>query len=180
MLNHISVEKLLPDSKESYNSCIRGAKIEHLEDFVLNQETSNNLNITDIIVHAGSNNLPNDSIMNVVNKLASLLRSTQQKILNAEIYFSPIIPKYDNKNIEICDKINDIMRIICKNYGIGFIQTRNLFVNRNGIKFERLSKYDQLHLNKDGILAMGKHLKYHLHMKSMLKQNSISPPPYSP
>ena len=43
------------------------------------------------------------------------------------------------------------------------------------IRFERLSLRDKLHLNRSGILAMGKHMKYAIHAVE-----ERSPPPYSP
>ena len=88
----------------------------------------------------------------IVNKLVSLINTTRQKYAHTKVSFSPIIPKYNNNNIDECDRINNIMIKYCKFNGVvSFIETYNLFVNRHGIRFERLSKFDNLHLNRDGI-----------------------------
>ena len=152
MLKHIDVEKLFPGSKSSRNECMPGATVEKLNNYVSRKNENDNQHISDVIVHAGSNNLPRDDVLKSVNKLASLLEIMRKKYKNASITFSPIIPKYDNKNIATCDEINNIMRRYCKNNGIEFIETRNLVINKNGIRFERLSRHDLLHLNREGII----------------------------
>ena len=184
MLKHISVKKLLPGSNTSKNESIRGATAEKLYQYVSQKKHEDNGHITDVIIHAGSNNLPKDDVVKLSNILASLLEITRKKYRNVSITFSPLIPKYDNRNIHTCDKINDLMRKYCINNGMIFLETRNLIINRDGLKFNRLSQYDLIHLNREGIVAFGKHLKYYLNTKNVAAQGNyydeLPPPPYTP
>ena len=102
MLKHISVKKLLPDCKDSENLCKPGATVEKLMDQLSATRKKVNVNdgyVTDVVVHIGSNNLPRDSPTTLINKLAKVLHMAQQTYVNAKVYFSPIIPKYNNTNI---------------------------------------------------------------------------------
>ena len=59
MLKHIAVNKLLPGS-DSENLCKPGSKVEDLIEFLQNNEQKDDT-VTDVIVHTGSNNLPNNT-----------------------------------------------------------------------------------------------------------------------
>ena len=75
------------------------------------------------------------------------------------------------------------MRKYCNNNGMNFLETRSLIINRDGLKFNRLSRYDLIHLNREGIVAFGKHLKYYLNTKTVAEQGNyydLPPPPYTP
>ena len=179
MLKHIDPSKL-SNGTSSRNNCIRGAKIGHVEKQI--KEINDTRDISDVILHAGSNHLPKEKEITVINELCSLVTTAQKKFQNSKIHFSSIIPKYSNENINQCNRINNTMKIYCKRSGVNFIDNTNLFVNRHGIKFERLSRFDKLHLNKSGIIAMGKHLKYHIHnpIEEFSTTYGTLPPPYSP
>ena len=101
----------------------------------------------------------------------------QQAFRNATVHYSSIIPKKVDKSIRTCDKINGMIRQLCEFKGnkFNYIDTRGLFVKNGGIRYERLSQRDKLHLNREGIMVMGKHLKYSIHAVQ-----EAPPPPYSP
>ena len=135
------------------------------------------INITDVLIHVGSNNIPRDSTWDISDKLARLLCDTRKRFPMANIYFSSIIPKYDDSYITITDRVNNTIKLWCKSNHIYFIDSRPLFVHKNTIRFEKLSKRDGLHLNKTGVISLAKHLKYFI---NTTVQHLESPPPYSP
>ena len=114
--------------------------------------------------------------IDIANNICKSIQTAQETYQNATIHYSPIIPKYDNKNIKRSDTINNIVKTFCKFKGNSFnyIDTRPLFVKNDTIRFDRLAK-DKLHLNRTGIFAMAKHLKYAIHAVE-----KTPPPPYSP
>ena len=68
----------------------------------------------------------------------------------------------------------NIMKKVCEEHGYIYVNTRPLFINNIGIRFDRLAR-DKLHLNKSGVIAIAKHLKF-----AVLNRVPLSPPPYSP
>ena len=183
ILKYIDTTKLSGGIVSS-NECIRGARIENIENHVKTfAGNKNNKEITDIVIHAGSNNLLKESDHSIMNKLCSLIKTTQKTFPTSIIHFSSILPKIHDSSIDLCKKINSTVKKFCTNNNISFIDNTSLFVNRDGIKYERLSRFDRIHLNKSGIIAMGKHLKFHLHNSTKEQSNfctTSSPPPYSP
>ena len=74
MLKHIDPEKLSPNS-HSENRIVPGAKIEDtIEELKRIRDNPNNDTVTDVIIHAGTNNLPKDDCVYVADKLREALR----------------------------------------------------------------------------------------------------------
>ena len=132
--------------------------------------------MTDVIVHCGSNNLPETKSADLVNSIGEALHTAQQAFPNATVYYSPIIPKKVTESVRVCDKVNGWVKKLCAFSNYNFIQTRGLFVRNGDIRWDRLSNKDRIHLNRSGVAAMGRHLKYMLHSR----EEGCPPPPYSP
>ena len=95
------------------------------------------------------------------------------------MYYSSIIPKYNNRSIEICDYINMAIKRYCYRIKVHFIDTRNLFVNKEtGLRCQRLSIHDKLHLNRDGVMDIGKHINFFVNTEYIKIVDM--PPPYYP
>ena len=109
-----------------------------------------------------------------------MVNTTQKIFPAATIHYSSIIPKISNSTIDICKRINSTLKIFCLQNNVSYIENTHLFVNKYGIKFERLSSYDKIHLNRSSVIAMGKHLKFHLFNVKQEPEEDISQPPYSP
>ena len=145
--------------------------------------------VSDVIVHIGTNDLPYESPNNfykqhkipeispdaLADKITHVLDVTQKQFPNAKIFYSPIIPKYDNGSIVLCDNINKTMAAVCQGNNYGYIDTRPLFVKHKEVKWEKLSSRDMLHLNGAGIDAIAKHLKY-----AVVSTARQFPPQYTP
>lgn len=174
ILKYIDVSKLLPETKHSKNLCKPGAVVEDIENQIKGHETGEK--ITDVIVHIGTNDLGITNKTCLINDIARTIHTAQKSFPNAIIYYSPIIPKKQNNYINTCDEINRSVKFFCEQNGFIYIDTRNLFVDNNGIRFDRLSRYDRIHLNRNGIVALGKHLKFIINSKYKI----LKPPPYSP
>ena len=102
-------------------------------------------------------NIPPEAL---ANNIAHTLGAVQRNFPRAKIFFSPIIPKYDDGSIDVCDKVNKLMASVCQANDYVYVDTRPLFVRQREVKWERLSSRDKLHLNGAGVAAIAKHLKY--------------------
>ena len=157
MLKHIATEKLLPSSKNSINLTKPGATVEKLISQLEGSDSDET--VTDVIIHTGSNNLPRDDLVTLSNKISKAIHLAQKTYKNAQVFYSPIIPKHNNY-IRVCDDVNKAVSNYCLANGVTYINTRSIFINNRGLRFERLSVHDRLHFNRDGIIAIGKHLKF--------------------
>ena len=178
MLKHIDTEKLSPNLR-SENRIDPGSRVEHLIDYLRRLKDfpgPEDENVTDVIIHSGTNDLPEADSRALADQIGNALNLARKVYTNAVVHYSPIIPKYDNRNISQCDEINEIVERFCGFEGNNFnyLHTRGIFVKGGSIRWERLSKRDKLHLNRSGIVAMGKHLKYAIHTRE-----GQQPPPYS-
>ena len=142
-----------------------------------------NAGVTDVVIHTGTNNLTTSHKRILINRIGEALHTARKIFPNATVHYSPIIPKKKDDNIKDCDEINETIRKLC---GFGdnnfcFIDTRGLFVRDGRIRWDRLSHHDRLHLNRKGIVAMGKHLKYTIY-RGVGRELPAGeePPTYSP
>ena len=78
MLKHIDPEKLVPNSR-SENRCDPGARIEHLIE-TLDQLRGNpdNQDVTDVVIHSGTNNLLGTNDKELSNEIGKALNVAQQ------------------------------------------------------------------------------------------------------
>lgn len=163
IIKYIDANRLM-HTRKNYKFCLPGATIETIENILIN--TYKHLNhdiVTDVLVHVGTNNIPQDHFNIVINSVARLLHTVQKLFPQSDIYFSGIIPKYSNAYIGVTDKINYAVRNWCRANGYHFIDTRGLFVNsKHRIRFDRLSKNDRLHLNRAGVQALAKYFTFYL------------------
>lgn len=177
MIKYIDVDRIMVNGSNNEKICIPGATIERILFEIKNGKFNNET--TDVLIHVGSNNIQNTetNAWDIPDKLAHLLSETRKRFPMSNVYFSSIIPKYEQSYVPITDKINNTISLWCESNDVYFINSRPLFVYKNTIRFERLSKRDGLHLNKAGVISLAKHLKYFINTTD---QHSISPPPYSP
>ena len=92
--------------------------------------------------------------------------------INAKLHVINILPRVDKRKNMTINMLNNTIMEICKRHGLSFIDTEHdvkLF-SVNG--FRRSSYFrrglDDVHLNKDGILRLGKHLKFLAHNPDIL------------
>ena len=53
-----------------------------------------------IIIHVGSNNIPNDEPTPLVSEISAMLREIQELMPNTKLYYSDILPKINDNYIE--------------------------------------------------------------------------------
>ena len=156
-----------------------GGTAEQITHAIQTTRTKHDEAITDVILHLGSNNLNKDHDVVIANKIISGLEAAKNRYTNADIYYSPMLPQINNTSIGRGDTINKIVKHFCSINEIHFIENRTLFINRKaGIRLERLSSYYKIHPNREGNLALGKHLKFFI--STEYGKFSLPPPPYSP
>ena len=91
----------MPDSKQSEIFCKPGATIEKLIEQLSSTRKKGNVHddyVTDVLVNVGPNNLPHNIPITLTNKLVKVLHMAKQMHVNAQVYFSPFIPKHNNTN----------------------------------------------------------------------------------
>ena len=123
MLKHLDVNKLMPTSKACINRCIKGSTMDGMIEDLMKPAWNSDMEKTDVVIHTGSNNLPRAVPNEVINKIARALHLAKQKYLNAEVYYSPLIPKYNNDYISTCDHINHAVGMYCKKKDITSYRT---------------------------------------------------------
>ena len=164
---------MLKHNKGLANHCVPGSKTKQLITILSNKDPEDT--VTDVLIHMGTNDLPHTTPQTLANDLAHTLHLAQQKFPNATIFYSPILPKTNEESLQSCDKINKMMELVCQLNDFMFINTRPLFANRDGVRWDKFSVRDYLHLNRSGVKAIAKHLKY-----AIVTTRPKAPPPYTP
>ena len=87
---------------------------------------------------------------------------------NAKLHVVNILPRADYAKNGIVNELNNYIRHVCLTHGLLYIDTesRTRLFSNGGIRknFYFRNKFDDVHLNDDGIVRLGKHLKYFSHL----------------
>ena len=110
------------------------------------------------------NHIPFNEATHYINELTYFLWSTFK---NAKVSVLNILPRGNYQKNAIVEALNVEIGNMCLRHGLYYIDTEasNLFINQDGMrKAEFFAKgYDNVHLNKLGIIRLGKLLKYLAH-----------------
>ena len=145
--------------------CIPGVRAHKVHRAILNHVKGAVPN--DLVFHAGTNHIPQQTPDEVVRDLSATLKQLQLDIPETKIHFSAILPKLDpyyNRGIRY---INQRILALCKIHGMGFINHRG-FLHRNGDLNEKFFsptewwQWEPLHPSHDGVRALEKDVKRHL------------------
>ena len=81
-----------------------------------------------------------------------------------------ILPRVSAARNCVINRLNEFICTLCVNLGLNFVSTeidRYLFSTRQGYRRDDLFNVvgsDNVHLNSSGIIKLGKHLKYLMHL----------------
>ena len=164
IIKHFGVDNL-GEGYENELLCIPGARAHKVHRAILNHVKGAVPN--DLVFHAGTNHIPQQTPDEVVTDLTSTLMQLQLDLPETKIHFSAILPKFDpyyNRGIRY---INQRILALCKIHGMGFIHHRG-FLHRNGDLNEKFFsptewwQWEPLHPSHDGVRALESDIKRHL------------------
>ena len=130
--------------------CCPGAKVEDLIDSFDSFTDGVNGN-SRLIIHVGTNNISNSRSEELIVKYRNLMRKLKEK--TNKIIFTGILPRIndrDNFSNRACF-INNQLRSLCEQEGLGFANFWNDFYGRKELFFG-----DGLHLNSVGSARLGR------------------------
>jgi hypothetical protein len=108
---------------------------------------------------------------NAVTGINEICFKLWEIFLDAKISVVNILPRADRHKNVFVDKLNGSIREMCLLHGLNYVDTEfknKLFCERNGNRkqlYFRNGYFDDVHLNKDGIARLGRHLKYLAHIR---------------
>ena len=69
--------------------------------------------VTNVIIHVGTNHLPRDHPSDITTKISKLLLHATKEFPNTSIYFSAILPKFNNTFFEMINHENSEIFELC-------------------------------------------------------------------
>ena len=119
--------------------------------------------VTNVIIHVGTNYLPRDHPSDITTNISKLLPATKE-FPNTSIYFSAILPKFNNTLFEMINHVNsEIFELCSYYYQLRFIQHQNFAVNHEMNK--ELFWEDMIHTSNNGLRQLArdsiKHVRFH-------------------
>ena len=91
---------------------------------------------THVIIHAGTNNLPTDTIEQCIKNIKGLCISVKQRFPNAKLGVSSIISRKDIDVSGITRQVNNQIKHICDESGYTFID--NSIIDESGLNNSKL------------------------------------------
>ena len=106
--------------------------------------------VTNVIFHVGTNHLPKDHFSDIIKKISTLLLHATNEFPNASIYFSAILPKFNNTFFEMINHVNSEIFELCSYYHqLRLIQHQDFAVNHEMNK--ELFWKDMIHTSNNGL-----------------------------
>ena len=133
------------------NYSVRGAKVRGVyEQMRTFRENHQEAAVTNVIIHVGTSHLPRDHPSDITTKTSKLLLHATKEFPNTSIYFSAILPKFNNTFFEMINQVNSEIFELCSYYHqLRFIQHQNFAVNHEMNK--ELFWKDMIHTSNNGL-----------------------------
>ena len=150
MTKHIDPRKLSKSVLVKSHS-FSGATIEDLEDHVkpvLRRKPDS------IILHAGTNNLQNDSLRKIKSKVEKLTENIKKDHPAVSIAISSIIQRDDKPLNDKVYQVNQQLKDYCEQNNLDFIDNSN--IRNDGLNAVGL------HLNRKGVVTLAANLRQHI------------------
>ena len=106
--------------------------------------------VTNVIIQVGTNHLPRDHPSNITTKISKLLLHATKEFPNTSIYFSTILPKFNNTFFEMINQVNsEIFELRSYYHQLRFIQHQD-FPKIHEMNKEIFWK-DMIHASNNGL-----------------------------
>ena len=152
IVRYVEVEDINPDG-ENELVCLPGARCFQVYREI--RKASSAINIKNMVIHCGSNNLPDCMPHQVANQIVEVLRDTRLNLPDCNLLFSAILPKIGSDFTSGINHVNFRVFKACQEMGIGYIN--HPFVTKNGIMDMSMYRHQEVkgnrpvHLNTKGV-----------------------------
>ena len=120
--------------------------------------------VTNVIIHVGTNHLPSYHPSLITTKISKLLLQVTKEFPNASIYFSAILPKFNNLFFEMINHVNSEIFELCSYYHqLRFIQHQDLGANHE--MNNKLFWKDMIHTSNNGLRQLARDFIKHVRFR---------------
>ena len=119
--------------------------------------------VTNVIIHVGTNHIPRDHPSDITTKSQLLLHTTKE-FQNTSIYFSTILPKFNNTFFEMINQVNSEIFELCSYYHqLRFIQHQDSGANHE--MNNKLFWKDMIHTSNNGLRQLARDFIKHVRFR---------------
>ena len=147
------------------NYSVRGARVRGVyEQMRTFRENHQEAAVTNVIIHVGTNHLPRDHPSDITTKISKLLIHATKEFPNTSIYFSAILPKFNNTFFEMINHVNSEIFELCSYYHqLRFIQHQDLGANHE--MNNKLFWKDMIHTSNNGLRQLARDFIKHVRFR---------------
>ena len=125
------------------------------------RENHQEASVTNVIIHIGTDYLPRDHPSDTTTKISKQLLPATKEFPNTSIYFSAILPKFNNTFFEMINQVNsEIFELRSYYHQLRFIQHKNFAVNHEMNK--ELFWEDMIHTSNNGLRQLARDFIKHI------------------
>ena len=149
----------------AFNYLVPGAKVRGVyEQMRTFRENHQEAAVTNIITYVGTNHLPRDHPRDKTTKISKLLLHATKEFPNTSIYFSVILPKFNNTIFEMTNHVNsEIFKLRSYYHELGFIQYQD-FAENHKMNKEFFWK-DMIHTSNNGLRQLARDFIKHVRLR---------------
>ena len=119
---------------------------------------------TNVIIHVGTNHLPRDNPSYITTKISKLLLHATKEFPDTSIYFSAILPKFNNTFFEMINQVNSEILKLCSYYHqLRFIKHQD-FAKNHKMNKELLWK-DMIHTSNNSLRQLARNFIKHVRFR---------------
>ena len=160
----VDVESIKPGGTNDL-ICLPGARVFKVHCEI--KKAALAFNVKNLVVHAGSNNIPDCQPHQVANQIIQMLRDVRLDMPTTNIYFSALIPKSSNRLTNAINHVNYRVFLACQEFGITYID--HPFIMVRGVMSTAMYKPVEVRENRPVHLSSTGAAKFGLDIARMLK-----------
>ena len=161
IVKHINVDNL---DGNNQLICLPGARAHKVHRAV--RDLASTANIKNLVLHFGTNNIPQQHPGEVTSEIAGTLKQLQLELPDTNIHFSAILPKLDPAFNRGINCINFNIFNLCERNSIGFIQHPNFCrygqLNKALYAPTEWKNARPIHPSHEGAMSLHTDIKLHL------------------
>ena len=159
-INASLVEKYCP----AITKCIPGAKIKDVRNMIYAYGCTHS--IGNLIIHVGGNEIDCHTIgspQKLAKKIIEFLDDIQEALPDTRIFFSEILPRYNDFLMPFISLINQLVHMYCESHSIVFVQHLDFCTRYTSGHYARMTRSlikttDNVHPTTKGTLTIAKNL----------------------
>ena len=164
IVKHVDIESIEGNNRLI---CLPGARANRVMAAV--RKLAKTADIKDLVLHYGTNNLPQQQLLTVCHEIRDSLHRAQHEMPNTNIHFSAILPKIDESANRGINFVNNYACDVTNDLEIGFVQhssfCENGYLVRKLYSPSEWEKGRPLHPSHEGARLLTNNFKLHLATK---------------